>query len=75
MDALVRLRPPPVDPAPVGDWARTERALGTALPADCKRLVETYGDGIFDETIWLLVPVPPTTTATCRRRLRNGTRS
>ncbi|MEU2261438.1 hypothetical protein ABZ557_14380 [Streptomyces sp. NPDC019645] len=56
MDALVRLCPPPVDPPPVVDWARTERALGTALPADYERLVETYGDGIFDETIWLLVP-------------------
>ncbi|WUC83531.1 SMI1/KNR4 family protein [Streptomyces sp. NBC_00536] len=38
------------------DWARAERALGTALPADYKRLVETYGDGVFDETVWLLVP-------------------
>ncbi|NSC19777.1 hypothetical protein FM076_00475 [Streptomyces albus subsp. chlorinus] len=38
------------------DWTRTERSLGTALPADYKQLVEAYGDGLFDETIWLLVP-------------------
>jgi hypothetical protein len=55
-DTLVRLCPPPADPPPPVDWAQAERALGTALPADYKQLVETYGDGIFDETIWLLVP-------------------
>ncbi|MFI5671134.1 SMI1/KNR4 family protein [Streptomyces sp. NPDC051704] len=56
LDALVRLCPPPADPPPAVDRAQAERALGTALPADYKRLVETYGDGIFDETVWLLVP-------------------
>ncbi|MER6523022.1 hypothetical protein ABT246_40185 [Streptomyces sp. NPDC001553] len=38
------------------DGAQAERALGAALPVDYKQLVETYGDGIFDDTIWLLVP-------------------
>ncbi|MER6254673.1 hypothetical protein ABT224_25285 [Streptomyces sp. NPDC001584] len=56
LDALVRLCPPPADPPPAVDWAQAERALGAALPADYKQLVETYGDGLFDETIWLLVP-------------------
>ncbi|MFD7556165.1 SMI1/KNR4 family protein [Streptomyces sp. NPDC059835] len=56
VDALVRLCPPPADPPPAVDWAKTERALGTALPADYKQLVEAYGDGIFGDTIWLLVP-------------------
>ncbi|MGW8955858.1 hypothetical protein [Streptomyces sp. NPDC055709] len=56
LDTLVHLCPPPVDPPPAVDWAHAERVLGTALPADYKQLVETYGDGIFDETIWLLVP-------------------
>ncbi|MEV6195695.1 hypothetical protein AB0M19_25205 [Streptomyces sp. NPDC051920] len=56
LDALVRLCPPPADPPPAVDWAEAERALGTVLPADYKQLVEAYGDGIFDETIWLLVP-------------------
>lgn len=56
LDALVRLCPPPAAPPPAADWATAERALGTALPSDYKQLVETYGDGVFDETIWLLVP-------------------
>lgn len=56
LDALVRLCPPPADFPPGVDWAQAERALGAALPADYKQLVETYGDGIFDDTIWLLVP-------------------
>ncbi|MEU9087297.1 hypothetical protein [Streptomyces sp. NPDC048357] len=56
LDALVRLCPPPAVPPPAVDWAQAERALGTALPSDYKQLVEAYGDGIFDETIWLLVP-------------------
>ncbi|MFE1791801.1 hypothetical protein ACFW7J_25985 [Streptomyces sp. NPDC059525] len=56
LDALVRLCPPPVDPPPAVDWAKAERALGTGLPADYKRLVGTYGAGIFDETVQLLVP-------------------
>ncbi|MET9346153.1 SMI1/KNR4 family protein [Streptomyces termitum] len=38
------------------DRAGTEAALGTALPADYRRLVETYGCGVFDETVRLLVP-------------------
>ena len=56
LDTLVRLCPPPAGPLPAVDWAQAERALGAALPADYKQLVETYGDGVFDETIWLLVP-------------------
>ncbi|MFI2645111.1 SMI1/KNR4 family protein [Streptomyces sp. NPDC018610] len=56
LDHLIRLCPPPVDPPPAVDWPEAEEALGTALPADYKRLVETYGDGVFDGTIWLLVP-------------------
>ncbi|MFF1555937.1 SMI1/KNR4 family protein [Streptomyces sp. NPDC058279] len=56
LDALVRLCPPPADPPPAVDWAQIERAVGVALPADYKRLVETYGGGVFDETIRLLVP-------------------
>ncbi|NML51483.1 hypothetical protein HHL19_15540 [Streptomyces sp. R302] len=38
------------------DWAAAERALGMPLPGDYKRLVETYGCGVFDETVWLLAP-------------------
>ncbi|MEU3777763.1 hypothetical protein AB0F11_32150 [Streptomyces sp. NPDC032472] len=56
LDALSRLCPPPADPPRAVDWAQAERILGTALPADYKQLVETYGHGTFDDTIWLLVP-------------------
>ncbi|MEV3947616.1 SMI1/KNR4 family protein [Streptomyces halstedii] len=41
------------------DWPAVERALGTALPTDYRQLVETYGGGVFDETIWLLDPACP----------------
>ncbi|MET9594449.1 hypothetical protein ABZY45_26500 [Streptomyces sp. NPDC006516] len=30
------------------DWARTESRLGTRLPGDYKRMVETFGEGAFD---------------------------
>ncbi|MEU0786107.1 SMI1/KNR4 family protein [Streptomyces sp. NPDC006173] len=41
------------------DWAAAEQQLGTPLPEDYKELVETYGGGVFDETIWLLDPQCP----------------
>jgi hypothetical protein len=56
LDSLVRLCPPPADPPPSVDWAQAEGALGTALPADYKQLVEKYGAGFFDETVALLAP-------------------
>lgn len=56
IDALVRLCLPPAVAPPAVDWAETERALGLPLPEDYKRLVETYGSGVFDETVWLLAP-------------------
>ncbi|MFE4369674.1 hypothetical protein ACFRMN_15865 [Streptomyces sp. NPDC056835] len=30
------------------DWAEVESRLGTALPSDYKRMVETFGNGAFD---------------------------
>jgi hypothetical protein len=54
---LVRRVPPPE--RPVGgpyDWAATERELGTPLPADYKRLVETYGRGGFWGALYLRAP-------------------
>ncbi|MEU7044429.1 SMI1/KNR4 family protein [Streptomyces varsoviensis] len=33
-----------------------ESALGARLPEDYKQIVEAYGGGVFDETIWLLEP-------------------
>ncbi|MCZ7416188.1 MULTISPECIES: SMI1/KNR4 family protein [unclassified Streptomyces] len=50
---------PPGRPRQVRDWASVERTLGTALPEDYKELVELYGGGAFDETIWLLDPECP----------------
>lgn len=60
-EPLTRLCPPPGD----GDggrtvnWAAVEEELGTALPADYKRLVETYGRDLFAEVLWLLEPGCP----------------
>lgn len=57
-DPLVRLCPPPGDGRTVR-WAAVEEALGTALPADYKRLVGTYGGGVFAGAIRLLEPGCP----------------
>ncbi|WP_051820032.1 SMI1/KNR4 family protein [Streptomyces flavochromogenes] len=56
--ALTPLCPPPGTVRTVR-WAAAEEALGTALPTDYKRLVETYGGGVFAGTIWLLEPDCP----------------
>ncbi|MFJ9909197.1 SMI1/KNR4 family protein [Streptomyces sp. NPDC101152] len=50
---------PPGTPRRTRDWALVEQRLGTPLPDDYKELVETYGGGVFDETIWLLDPECP----------------
>ncbi|MFF4265770.1 SMI1/KNR4 family protein [Streptomyces virginiae] len=59
-EPLQRLCPAP-PPGEVRDveWAVVEEALGTALPADYKRLVDTHGGGVFAGTIWLLEPDCP----------------
>ncbi|MEU5216591.1 hypothetical protein AB0G79_10380 [Streptomyces sp. NPDC020807] len=36
------------DRRPDVDWAETESRLGTALPSDYRRMVETFGEGAFD---------------------------
>ncbi|MFI7242412.1 SMI1/KNR4 family protein [Streptomyces qinglanensis] len=33
---------------PDADWAEVESRLGTAVPSDYKRMVETFGEGAFD---------------------------
>lgn len=50
---------PPAGPRRFRDWPSAEQALGTPLPDDYKELVETYGGGVFDETVWLLDPACP----------------
>ncbi|MEV8107207.1 SMI1/KNR4 family protein [Streptomyces sp. NPDC088135] len=37
-------------------WAAVEEALDIVLPADYKRLVQTYGGGLFAGVLWLLEP-------------------
>lgn len=64
LDALVGLCSPPTQPPSQVDWTQVEAALGTALPTDYKHIVQTYGSGLFDDTIWLLAPTPPTLTMT-----------
>ncbi|MEU2238669.1 SMI1/KNR4 family protein [Streptomyces sp. NPDC018338] len=59
-EPLERLCPPP--PRSSGrdvTWAAVEEALGVVLPADYKRLVRTYGGGVFAGLIWLLEPGCP----------------
>ncbi|MFF0746708.1 SMI1/KNR4 family protein [Streptomyces sp. NPDC004111] len=36
------------------DWAEVESRLGTALPSDYKRMVETFGEGAFDAFLDLI---------------------
>ncbi|MFE4328775.1 SMI1/KNR4 family protein [Streptomyces sp. NPDC056831] len=57
-EPLVRLCPPPGGGRTV-KWSTAEEALGTALPADYKRLVEIYGGGLFAGILWLLEPGCP----------------
>jgi hypothetical protein len=58
--ALARLTQllPPSD-MPSRDWGAVEQQLGTPLPDDYKELVDTYGGGVFDESVWLLEPGCP----------------
>lgn len=58
VERLAALVPPP-GPRRPRDWVAAEQRLGTALPQDYKELVEAYGGGVFDETIWLLDPACP----------------
>ncbi|GGS74888.1 hypothetical protein GCM10010222_14940 [Streptomyces tanashiensis] len=57
-EPLTRLCPPPA-PGRTVEWAVVEEALGVALPADYKRLVEMYGGGVFAGALWLLEPDCP----------------
>ncbi|MFI0242453.1 SMI1/KNR4 family protein [Streptomyces sp. NPDC016845] len=53
---IARLPPPAVAVDGRGDWAAAERTLGTRLPDDYKRLVETYGRGDFWDALCLCTP-------------------
>ncbi|WP_158642333.1 SMI1/KNR4 family protein [Actinomadura sp. WAC 06369] len=50
LDRLIAITDGAPAPVPPPDWASVEKRLGTPLPGDYKRLVETFGcDGLFDE--------------------------
>jgi hypothetical protein len=45
-----------VDAGSPDRWGEVERALGTDLPSDYKRFINTYGSGEFCDLLWLLNP-------------------
>ncbi|MFB6832147.1 SMI1/KNR4 family protein [Streptomyces hydrogenans] len=56
-DRLVELVVPPAEPVDAhGDWTAAETTIGTRLPGDYKRLVETYGWGEFCDFLYLRTP-------------------
>jgi hypothetical protein len=58
-DRLLDLIPaPPSERVPV-DWIAVERRLGLRLPPDYKRIIDTYGLGLFDRFLWILHPTTP----------------
>lgn len=48
LQQLTQLAAPPQSEPGRLDWLSVERSLGTALPADYKELIATYGSGFFD---------------------------
>lgn len=63
-EALLQAAPPPMFPVEAGSpdwWPGVETSLGTALPPDYKRLIDTYGTGDFNDLIAVLSPfaAPP----------------
>src|SRR5260370_16561952 len=55
---LVAVVPPPAR-VPRIDWTEVENRLGFPLPDDYRALMETYGEGSFDDFLWLLHPTSP----------------
>jgi len=58
-DRLLQLIPAPMSGSVPIVWISVERRLGLSLPSDYKRIVETYGLGVFDDFIWILHPTTP----------------
>jgi hypothetical protein len=59
---LTTLAPPPHVPIHAGfptQWEEVESIVGTSLPSDYKRLINTYGTGDFCDQIWVLSPFSP----------------
>lgn len=53
------LTPPihPADPAAPDGWRSIESSIGTPLPEDYKRYIETFGTGGIDGFIWIFNPL------------------
>ena len=47
---------PPDGLVPRADWAEVQAALGIALPADYRRLIDEFGGGYIDDYLYLLEP-------------------
>jgi hypothetical protein len=59
MEKLIRIIPPPENPLNTGsnvDWENFITNLGTDLPSDYKKFIETYGTGGIDNFLWILTP-------------------
>jgi hypothetical protein len=56
VDRVVAVTGWETDRAHAVDWATAEARLGTALPADYKRLVELFGPGVFDGYLDIRLP-------------------
>ncbi|MDQ0233131.1 SMI1/KNR4 family protein [Metabacillus malikii] len=59
MDKLFKILPPPEIPQKTGDkekWLRFFDTLGTELPSDYVKFIETYGTGGIDNFLWILTP-------------------
>ncbi|GAA2339556.1 SMI1/KNR4 family protein [Streptomyces kunmingensis] len=56
---LTELLPRPQDSGQTPDWNTAETTLQTALPADYKELIDTYGGGFIDGYLLLLEPGCP----------------
>lgn len=59
MDNLIKLLTPPVIPLNTGDeeqWKHFFGVLGTELPTDYIKFIQTYGTGGVDNFLWILTP-------------------
>ncbi|SOE08990.1 SMI1-KNR4 cell-wall [Streptomyces sp. 2323.1] len=56
LNRLQQLCPPPEPSHSPIEWTAVERALGTQLPSDYKKLVERYGTGSFKGFLSILQP-------------------
>ncbi|MDG5471415.1 SMI1/KNR4 family protein [Jeotgalibacillus sp. ET6] len=59
MEELSKILPPPKTPQKTGDkeqWRKFFGTLGTELPSDYVKYIETYGTGGIDHFLWILTP-------------------